>query len=108
MTTPVVTNASCGGGVRLSAPVAGSVSPAPVMTYAALAPVIEYIAGRVHRTSTRSYLRGTCSRCRVCRSAVTHTAPAPEGVYFSQVVLDVRGTSLLTFFKKNCTASVVS
>ena len=47
-------------GVRLSAPVAESVIPAPVMTYAAPFPVIEHIAGRVRRTSTRSYLRGTC------------------------------------------------
>ena len=57
MTPPVVANASCGGGVRLSAPVAESVIPAPVKTYAASAPVIEYIAGRARRTSTRSYLR---------------------------------------------------
>ena len=99
MTAPVVANASCGGGVRLSAPVAESVIPAHVMTYAALAPVMEYVAGRVRRTSTRGYPRGTCSRCRVCRSAVTHTAPAPKGVYVSQVVLDVRGTSLLIFLR---------
>ena len=99
MTPPVVANASCGGGVRLSAPVAESVIPAPVKTYAASAPVIEYIAGRARRTSTRSYLRAPApvvdyavqqspTRRLLLRSCTSHPA-----------VLDVRGTSLSIFFE---------
>ena len=89
-------------GVRLIVPAAESVIPAPVMTHAALAPVIEYIAGRVRRTSKRSHQLGTFSRCRVCRSAVTHTARVrlPGS-------LDVRGTGLFfSFFLKTAPALV--
>ena len=46
-----------------------------------------------------SHLCGTCSRGRVCRSAVTYAAPAPEVVHVTSVVVShVRGTSCFSFF----------
>ena len=38
------------------------------------------------------HLYGTYSRGRVCCSPVTYAAPAPEVVYVTQVIYDVRGT----------------